>query len=133
MNIHMNCGASTYAAASDACAAANDVCCNIGTPTCAATSDVQMKVYCAPTCATTGLWRNREALTCAACDVCINCGASTCAAVSDLPRIGELLPALLQMMSDVQYLAFVELLPVLLKAMGVGTVELLSVLLQGTM
>ncbi len=48
VNIHMNCGASTYAAPSDGCrksgaptfAAASDVCCNSVTPTCAASSDV---------------------------------------------------------------------------------------------
>jgi hypothetical protein len=49
-----------------------------------------------PTCVATGVWRNCEALTCAACDVCINYGA-----VSDLPRIDELLPALLQVKCDV--------------------------------
>jgi hypothetical protein len=110
-----------------------------------------------PTCAATGVWRNCEALTCAACDVCINSGASTCAAVSDFPRIGELLPALLQVMCDVfriygaptcaaksdecgncgapicaaarDDVRTLDFLPVLLQAM-LGTEGLLSVLLQ---
>jgi hypothetical protein len=104
-----------------------------------------------PTCAATGLWRNCEALTFAACDVCINYGA-----VSDLPRIDELLPALLQVMCDVLRIygaptcvaksdecrncgapicaaarddvRTLDFLPVLLQAM-LGTEGLLSVLL----